>query len=263
MGVMINQFSFVRNRLVIGVIAAALGIGTTLLVQRVKAAGVPAKGALTYSGFLTQSDGTPINGSKPVALFGYTAQTATDPVCQVLSTPVTFTAGWFKILLPETCVAAVHASTELWIDVQVEGMSVGRTRVGAVPYSLEAASAVQATTAASATVAANATLFAGNAPSAFQRPLKNSCASGMTSLAADGTASCSAFAVFKKTQWGNDGTVSCNVFCAGAQWGGASATGTCVAARKTDTKEWVDCTTTNYVDGAKNGLECWCSRPTD
>lgn len=29
------------------------------------------------------------------------------------------------------------------------------------------------------------------------------------------------------------------------------------------TKEWVDCTTTNSVDGANNGLECWCSRPTD
>src|SRR5512133_44958 len=162
MDVMNNQFTFLRSRVAIAVIAVTFGMGITALVQRVKAAGVPAKGALTYSGFLTQTDGSPVNGSKPVALFAYGSQSGTDPVCQVLSSPVSFTAGWFKVQLPETCASAVHATAELWIDVQVEGVSVGRTKIGAVPYSLEAGNAIQAATASSAAVAANAALLGGS-----------------------------------------------------------------------------------------------------
>lgn len=255
-----------KRPLALASVALALGIAGSLVVQRVRAAGVPTKGALTYSGYLALADGALVNATKDIALLAYDSATGGTLVCQVISSPVSVVAGRFQLSLSDTCATAIHASADIWIDIQVEGASLGRTKIGATPYALEAGNALSAATAASATNArnaanaANAALFAGNAPESFQRTLKGTCSSGIASIAADGTTTCNTFGVFRKN--GNNGSVSCSTFCNGSQWGGASYTGTCVGARKTTTLEWVACDVTNFVDNAQN-LDCWCSRPTD
>ncbi len=135
----------------------ALGSALTLVVQRVRAAGVPATVALTYTGYLESPDGTPVNGSKPIALYIYDAATAGTILCQVVSgSPTTLTSGRFQILLSEACTAAVKANPDLYVEVQVEGLALGRTKLGAVPYAVEAGHAMAADSASNAAHAAAA-----------------------------------------------------------------------------------------------------------
>ncbi|HET8933967.1 MAG TPA: hypothetical protein VFN67_11030 [Polyangiales bacterium] len=59
--------------------------------------------------------------------------------CQTRSTPVALrSSGQFSISLPEECTQAVHDNAELWVEVTVDGSSLGSARLGAVPYALEA-----------------------------------------------------------------------------------------------------------------------------
>src|SRR5690349_16552515 len=53
--------------------------------------------------------------------------------------------GRFRIGLDDACVDAVHADSDLWIEVVVEGEPLGRVKLGAVPYAVEAARAAAAT----------------------------------------------------------------------------------------------------------------------
>lgn len=243
--------------------SAALATATTLIVQQVRAAGIPAKNPLTYTGYLENPDATPVVTSKNIALAVYDAVTAGTKVCEVLSAPMVPVLGRFQIALPDDCTAKVGASPDLWLEIAVDGAALGRTKLGAVPYAVEAGHAVKADLATNATNAAsaasatnaanaaNASLFAGEAPTAFQRPLKNNCAGGIVGVALDGTTTCGALEIFYKG--GDNGTASCSTFCLGSQWG---ATGFCIAARKMDTLEYVTCDVGNGV----KGLDCWCGR---
>jgi hypothetical protein len=140
-----------RRHWAVAIVTLTIGITGTLVVQRVRAAGAPTTNALTYTGYLALLDGTAVNGSKNLALLAYDGATAGNLVCQVLSTPVVVTAGRFQLALPDVCATAVKAKADLWIDVQVDGASIGRTKLGAVPYALEASHAVSADSATAAT----------------------------------------------------------------------------------------------------------------
>jgi hypothetical protein len=59
---------------------------------------------------------------------------------------VTPVAGRFQLALPD-CQAAVGASPDLWLEAIVDGKSLGRTKLGAVPYAIEASHAVSADSA--------------------------------------------------------------------------------------------------------------------
>lgn len=106
---------------------------------RARAAAIPAAAALTYSGLLTDANGTPMTGSVPIQIAVWDAATAGNQICVTVSTPQTLVAGAFQVTLPETCTAAVHAKSDLWIEVLVSGLAIGRTKLGAVPYAVVAA----------------------------------------------------------------------------------------------------------------------------
>lgn len=129
-------------------------------VSRARAAGIPATGALTYSGILTNSDGTFVTGSQNLLIQLYTVATAGSAACASPATAVTLAAGAFQVPLGDDCTALVHANTDLWVDVLVNGASVGRSKLGAVPYAVEADHAQTATTATTATTAVTATALA-------------------------------------------------------------------------------------------------------
>ena len=48
------------------------------------------------------------------------------------------------MVLPDACLAGIHASANLWSEVLVDGGSVGRAKIGAVPYAVEADTASNA-----------------------------------------------------------------------------------------------------------------------
>ncbi len=149
-----------RKQVVGSVVGAfALGSALILVVQRARAAGIPAKGALTYTGALANPDGTPITApSKQIGLFTYDAHAGGTIVqdCTVMSRTVNLTGGQFQIQPPAACSAQMKATPDLWLEVQVDGTSLGRAKLGAVPCALEAGHAVSADLATNATNATNA-----------------------------------------------------------------------------------------------------------
>lgn len=109
------------------------------LAGRARAAGIPAAAALTYSGVLTDATGTPMTGSVPIQIAVWDAATAGNQICATVSTPQTLVGGAFQVTLPDACTTAVHTNSDLWVEVLVSGLAIGRTKLGAVPYAVVAA----------------------------------------------------------------------------------------------------------------------------
>lgn len=150
-----------RLRVAISLTAAmAVGAAASLVVQHVRAAGAPESGSLTYSGQLALVDGSVVSGPKNIGLALFDAATAGTRVCDAPSTSITVTAGRFAVPLPDVCVTAIKANPNLWVEVQVDGGAISRSKLAAVPYAIEASRAVSALTASSATVAASAEVAA-------------------------------------------------------------------------------------------------------
>jgi len=139
-----------RNRYLGGGVALALAaaFGLGYWASRASAAGVPATAPLTYSGVMTDMNGTPLTGTKNVLLQLYAAASGGSALCGSAATPVTLAGGAFQVALGDDCTAVVHMRPDLYVDVLVDGASVGRTKLGAVPYALEADTAQNAAAAA-------------------------------------------------------------------------------------------------------------------
>jgi hypothetical protein len=136
-----------RLRLVTwGLSLAAVAAGSAYLIGRARAAGIPATAPMTYSGTLTDTSGIPLTGSQNIQVQFWDMATAGTVVCTTGggSGPQTLVNGGFSLALPDSCVTAVHANPDLWAEVLVGGASTGRTKLGAVPFALEADTASKA-----------------------------------------------------------------------------------------------------------------------
>ncbi len=131
--------------LVVGVVAYRVG--------RARADGVPAVNPLYYGGVLNDG-GRPVEGARNVTVRLWDAATAGATVCSTTAVGTTFTGGRFRVALDAACVGAVRANPELWAEVQVEGTTFPRSKLGAVPYALEAGRATAAAGALEARIAA-------------------------------------------------------------------------------------------------------------
>lgn len=121
---------------------AALGAGATLAVKA--RAALPAENVLTYTGFLENPDGTPVTDpfNVSLALWNDPKQGAGKKLCETtMPEEVTPVAGRFQVPLPEDCVGVVRDNGDLWLEVLIDGASLGRTPLGAVPYAVSAGSA--------------------------------------------------------------------------------------------------------------------------
>ncbi len=121
-------------------------------LKSVLAAGIPTNNPLYYSGTLTEA-GQPVNATRaitvnlwlnPSPVVGETALCVTN----VASMPVV--SGRFRIALDSNCVAAIHANPDAYVEVIDSGTTLGRMKIGAVPYAAEADHAVNATNATNA-----------------------------------------------------------------------------------------------------------------
>jgi hypothetical protein len=129
-----------RNKLVLVALSVVMAAAVTVAYRagRARASGIPAMQALTYSGVLTDANGTPLSGQKNVQILLYNAATGGNPVCATTPMALTLVGGAFQITLPDACATQAQAGPDLWLDVVVDGGSLGRTKLGAVPYAIEA-----------------------------------------------------------------------------------------------------------------------------
>jgi hypothetical protein len=119
--------------LIAGMSAGAFFVG------RAFAGGAPTKGAVIYSGTLEDVNGTRLSGERPIEIKLWSAASGgANALCTTNSQKLTLTAGRFSITLPDACVESIRTYPDLWAEVLVEGASLGRTKLGAVPYALEA-----------------------------------------------------------------------------------------------------------------------------
>jgi len=119
--------------------------GLAFWLGSVRAAGVPETGTLVYAGVLQDSTGLP-TGTRPIAVELYGADAGGVALCRVAQDMAQVTSGRFRIPLDTDprCLAAVRANPDLWVDVQVDGHSIGRSKLAAVPYAVEAKRASEA-----------------------------------------------------------------------------------------------------------------------
>lgn len=136
----------------------AAGVVAGYSIQRARAAGIPSMQPMTYSGVLTNDAGTPLTGPKNIQISVYNMATAGTLLCTVGPSAIALSNGGFQIPLPDTCTSAIHANPDAWIEVFVDGASLGRTKLGAVPYALEADHARAADSATNATNATTASV---------------------------------------------------------------------------------------------------------
>jgi hypothetical protein len=124
---------------------AVAGLAATWLISsRLLAGGIPATGALAYRGVLESEDGALIAGEHDLAIELWTAPEAGERACATETERHDVAAGQFSIALPDDCTAAVGNQPDLWIAVVVDGSALPRTKIGAVPYSVEAGNAAHA-----------------------------------------------------------------------------------------------------------------------
>jgi len=110
-------------------------------IGRARADGIPAKNTLSYSGVL-EKDGAPVSGKHKIQVALWDDALATDVSHQKCATVVDQATvaddGWFSLSLDAPCTAAVHATSQLWVEVALDTVSLGRAPVSAVPFAVEA-----------------------------------------------------------------------------------------------------------------------------
>jgi hypothetical protein len=72
------------------------------------------------------------------------AATGGTVACTTVSPTTAFSAGRFRVQLDEACTEAVRANANLWAEVIVDATTFPRSKLGAVPYALEAGRAAAA-----------------------------------------------------------------------------------------------------------------------
>ena len=216
-----------RERYVAAAFATVL-LASGVLVGRARLAvadGVPAT-PLVYSGFLEDASGNPANGTFPVTALVYDAETAGVVLCNT-NGQLVVTRGFFSLPLDPACTVSVRSGPDRFLQLTVMGSALPRQRIGAVPYALEAARAMEAGGQLEATLKDDGVKIAAAQKAATDAKAKADAVDGRV-----GTAK-----TFVKT--GNNGSVSCEEYCNNTKWAGTS--GTCLAARAQGTQSYIPC----------------------
>ncbi len=131
---------------------AAVAAGTLAVVAvvaayragRAHADDIPATPSMYY-GVTLENAGAPVNDTRTLRVKFFSAATAGTMNCDSGSVDVVLSNGHGRVPLGADCVAAVHTSPEQWVEVSVNTVVVGgRSRLGAVPFAVEAQRAVSA-----------------------------------------------------------------------------------------------------------------------
>jgi hypothetical protein len=134
------------KHLALYVALTAVGAAGSLLAVRARAA-IPDANALTYTGYLESPDGKPLTDSVNIRISIWDDAEAGTRVCEAPAPDTVPVAGRFQVPLPDLCTEKVRGSGNLWIETEIDGASLGRTPMGAVPYAIVAGSADSAAAA--------------------------------------------------------------------------------------------------------------------
>jgi hypothetical protein len=138
------------------ILAASVGYGLRALAE-----GAPTTKPLFYSGTL-EANGKLASGPYAIVLALFDAESAGTRVCVSESADVPVEAGRFRVEVSADCVKVFQMRPDVWAALKFTGPDgvphelLKRSKIGAVPFSLEAQHAVSATKALSADTATSA-----------------------------------------------------------------------------------------------------------
>jgi hypothetical protein len=213
--------------------------------------------------------GVPLEGNHKVSVRLFQTLTGGAAECVAGPADVAFQKGRFRVEVA-ACVAKLQARADLFAELAVDDESkpFPRSKVGAVPFAMEAQHAINANLAKSAEKATTADTAANavnaqNAMSATNAVNATNAANATGALKTQVDALSGRIAGFNMyAKGGNNGTSSCNVFCndVNSQWAGAK--GFCLGAQDTDSKVFYDCNAAvaGILGHLANQL-CYCGRP--
>ncbi len=118
--------------------AAVVAMGLAYAIGRAHADGIPTSHPMYYAGTLDNA-GVPVEGMQDITIRVWTAATGGTLACAETDAPGTTVAGGqFRVAIDDSCTAAVEMTPDLWVETLVGGTSFGRSKIGAVPFAVEA-----------------------------------------------------------------------------------------------------------------------------
>jgi hypothetical protein len=214
---------------------------------------------------LLNSVGAPASGNHTVQLTLWDDASSTGLGSQKYATTrqtvLVDARGFFRVVFDTQGLDAVKANPNLWVQLEVDTVILPRSKLGAVPYAVEANRAALAARATNADLAATATR-ATNADNAAVAATANA-AGGALATTLTGLQTGVGVGLRVVGKGGNNGTASCENWCTNAS---QSPTGTCVGAQWQTgslSGSYTGCSSTVGSTGQPGvaNLMCWCSRP--
>jgi hypothetical protein len=128
-----------RQKLAVGILSVAMvGVALGYAAGRARAANIPTTEPMVYSGALTDTAGAPLSGTRTIQLALWDQAALGASQCATAPANVTLRAGGaFQLSLPDACIAVVHDQADLWLEVIVDNVPLGRSKLGAVPFAVE------------------------------------------------------------------------------------------------------------------------------
>lgn len=124
-------------------VVGAVAMMVVVNLRSASADGIPATTPLFYTGKISEN-GLPVTGVRPIVVDLWDDVASPDVAhrkCETVVAAATVTNGSFRVALDATCLAAIHQNRDLWVEIFVGTASLGRRKIGAVPYAVEAAHA--------------------------------------------------------------------------------------------------------------------------
>ncbi|HNT78285.1 MAG TPA: hypothetical protein PKH77_25010, partial [Anaerolineae bacterium] len=122
------------------VLALLVPLGAMALTLR-QQADVNVPGQMTYQGYLTNAQGTPVAGEADLEFGIYTQESGGTPRWAETHNNVTVKDGYFSVNLGNTTplTSGVFEDPERWLQVSVAGAPLSRQPIAAAPYAFQAA----------------------------------------------------------------------------------------------------------------------------
>ncbi len=127
-------------------------------------AGIPTTDPLFYAGLLTDKTSTPLSGNRSIGLVLWDAKTGGNKKCSTPAKTVALTHGRFRIAADKSCVQSIQDNKELWVEVTVNNTSMGRSKIGAVPFVAAIPDTVKVAKVGIGTSTPSSLLTVGNVP---------------------------------------------------------------------------------------------------
>lgn len=124
-----------RTMSVAAVVALAVAGGYHL--RGARASGIPSTNTLSYSGTLL-NNGQPDNMSHFILIKLWVKGDANAACSTIPAGNTSVTNGRFTLALDSSCVAVIHKNPDVEVEIVVDGTSMGKTSLAAVPYAVEA-----------------------------------------------------------------------------------------------------------------------------